>query len=76
MKHLAQPFPESPKNKKGLRFQSRKPFQFSYLGCGADRTRTGVQTNSPQAFYMFIYVLIVGKKPEHNKPTFFVEEWS
>jgi hypothetical protein len=44
--------------------------------CGADRTRTGVQTNSPQAFYMFIYVLIVGKKPEHNKPTFFVEEWS
>lgn len=43
---------------------------------GADRTRTGVQTNSPQAFYMFIYELIVGKKPEHNKPTFSLEEWS
>ena len=41
---------------------------------GADRNRTGVQTNSPQAFYMFIYVLIVGKRQEHNKPTFSLEE--
>lgn len=55
-----------------------KPFikkgLFTKSVSGADRTRTGVQTNSPQAFYMFIYVLIVGKRQEHNKPTFSLEE--
>ena len=42
--------------------------------CGADRTRTGVQTYSPQAFYMFISALIFEKIPGQNKPIFFLEE--
>lgn len=44
------------------------------LQSGADRTRTGVQTYSPQAFYMFICALFVGKRQERNKPTFSLEE--
>lgn len=42
--------------------------------CGADRTRTGVQTSQPLAFYMLISLLIVGGKPEKNKPTYHLAE--
>ena len=35
---------------------------------GGDRIRTGVQTYSPKAFYMFISLLIVGIEQEMNKP--------
>ena len=34
---------------------------FPHLKSGGDRSRTGVQTYSPKAFYMFILALIVGK---------------
>jgi hypothetical protein len=46
---------------------------FSDLGfCGGDRIRTGVQTSSPKAFYMFISLLIVGNEQGMNKPIHFV----
>ncbi len=35
---------------------------------GGDRSRTGVQTYSPKAFYMFISLLVVGNEQETNKP--------
>ena len=37
--------------------------------CGGDRIRTGVQTYSPKAFYMFIPALVVGKQQETDEPT-------
>ncbi len=37
-------------------------------GGGGDRTRTGVQTYSPKAFYMLILVLIVGTEQEQGEP--------
>jgi len=49
----------------------KKPNQY-WLGfscfSGADRTRTGVQTSWPLAFYMLISLLVVGDEPEKNKP--------
>ena len=62
------------KQKQLLEIDEKPDFANEIRCGGADRTRTGVQTNSPQAFYMFIYVLIVGKRQEHNKPTFSLEE--
>jgi hypothetical protein len=44
--------------------------------CGADRIRTGVQTLQPLAFYMLISLLIVGGKPEKNKPIHHLAGWS
>ena len=41
---------------------------------GGDRSRTGVQTYSPKAFYMFISALFVGKLQEQNKPTISLAE--
>ena len=39
---------------------------------GGDRIRTGVQTSSSKAFYMFILVLLVGSEQEPDKPIHFV----
>jgi hypothetical protein len=43
---------------------------------GADRSRTGVQTYLPLAFYMLISELFVGERPELNKPIVHLAEWS
>ena len=43
---------------------------------GGDRSRTGVQTYSPKAFYMFISLLFVGDVPETNKPIHRLAGWS
>jgi len=37
---------------------------------GAGGIRTRVQTYSPKAFYMLISLLLVGNKPEMNKPIY------
>jgi len=47
-----------------------------FLLSGGDRTRTGVQTYSPKAFYMFICSLIVGTRQGNNKPTLLLAVWS
>jgi len=43
-------------------------YALSELGSGGDRIRTGVQTYSSKAFYMFIPELIVGGRQEPGKP--------
>jgi hypothetical protein len=43
---------------------------------GAGESRTPVQTYSTKAFYMLILALIVGKKPEPNKPISSLAGWS
>lgn len=43
---------------------------------GGDRSRTGVQTYPPDAFYMFILALLVGAEQEPGVPILPVEEWS
>ena len=37
--------------------------------CGVEGSRTPVQTSQPLAFYMLIFLLIVGTKQERNQPT-------
>jgi hypothetical protein len=39
---------------------------FNYLKSGGEENRTPVQTYSSKAFYMFIYRLVVGEKPDGN----------
>ena len=43
---------------------------------GAERSRTAVQTYLPQAFYMLIPELVVGRQPEPDKPITSLAEWS
>jgi len=43
---------------------------------GGDRIRTGVQTHSTKAFYMFIPALIVGEQQEPDEPIIPLAEWS
>ncbi len=45
-------------------------------GGGAERSRTAVQTYLPQAFYMLIPELFVGKQPEPDKPITSLAVWS
>lgn len=47
--------------KKQLGPAENKKTGLSVRPCGGDRIRTGVQTYSTKAFYMFIPALIVGK---------------
>lgn len=42
--------------------------------CGAEGSRTPVQTYSAKAFYMLISELLVGNRPEQNKPIYFLAE--
>ncbi len=44
--------------------------------CGAEGTRTPVQTSPPLAFYMLISLLFVGREQETNKPTPNLAGWS
>lgn len=50
-----------PKSKSVLRIQD--------AFCGAEGSRTPVQTSLQQAFYMLSFLLLVGKQQEENKPT-------
>jgi len=58
--------------------KKRQPFfvrKVAFYG-GGDRSRTGVQTYSPKAFYMFISSLFVGTEQETNTPIQYVAGWS
>ncbi len=48
----------------------------SKIKSGGDRIRTGVQTYSSKAFYMFISSLVVGGKQETNIPIRRLAGWS
>jgi hypothetical protein len=49
------------KEKKLLELVTNKKTGYEIRSGGGDRTRTGVQTHSPKAFYMLIPALLVGK---------------
>ena len=53
---------------------NKKSDAFASLFSGAGEIRTLVQTYPPQAFYMFIRLLIVGKEQGNDKPTFSLDE--
>ena len=42
---------------------------YETLISGVEGSRTPVQTSRPLAFYMLIFLLIVGTKQERNQPT-------
>jgi len=43
---------------------------------GGEESRTPVQTYSSKAFYMFIWLLFVGRKQEISKPINSLAAWS
>jgi hypothetical protein len=49
---------------------------FDIVKSGGEESRTPVQTYSAKAFYMLICLLIVGNKPENNKPICSLAGWS
>jgi len=63
------PFHEWSETKKGL-IKNDHPLR------GAEGIRTPVQTYSSKAFYMLISLLLVGNKPEMNKPIYCLAGWS
>jgi hypothetical protein len=56
------------KEKSLLEMDEQKKTGYEIRLGGGDRIRTGVQTHSPKAFYMFIPALIVGKQQETDEP--------
>ena len=60
------------KEKKLLDLDTNKKTGLKVRSGGGDRIRTGVQTYSTKAFYMFISLLFVGSKQETNKPIYFL----